>query len=63
MELEQEERENLASACHVSVEQIIEWESSEYNWARAVKIDVAFIDAQPVEPYEEFHSFELGRAA
>ena len=31
---EQEERENLASQCHVTVDQIIEWESSEYNWCK-----------------------------
>lgn len=64
VEREQQEeidRENLAVSCHVSVEQIIEWESSQDTWYNT--IDREFIESIPVEPYEEAHYFELGKAA
>lgn len=60
---EEEERENLASQCHVSVDQIVEWESQYDDCYRSAIVDRDFIESRPVEPYEEYHSIELGMAA
>jgi len=59
---EEIEREELAVQCHVSVEQIKEWEKTEFSSVFNV-VDREFIEAIPVEPYEEYHSIELGIAA
>lgn len=59
---EEIERQELAVQCHVSVEQIEEWEKTEFSSIFNV-VDREFIEAIPVEPYEEFHDIELSMAA
>ena len=59
---EEIERKELAVQCHVSVEQIEEWEKTEFSSIFNV-VDRKFIESVPAEPYEEFHCIELGVAA
>lgn len=66
---EENERKELAAQCHVSVEDIDRWEREENEmWKftgvyKIQQVDQEYIESRPVEPYEEAHSFELGRAA
>lgn len=55
---EKQERENLAAQCHVSVDQIIEWERGECS-GQHVDVDRDFIESLPVEPYEWAHELEM----
>jgi hypothetical protein len=55
---EKQQRENLASECHVSVEQIVEWERGECS-GQYVEVNRDFIESLPVEPYEWAHELEV----
>lgn len=66
---EERQRKELAEQCHVSVEQIIEWENEQLKfWQTQGSLHMAeinrdYIESLPVEPYEDAHHFELGKAA
>ena len=66
---EERQRKELAEQCHVSVEQIIEWENEQrkvwqtHGSLHMAEINRDYIESLPVEPYEEAHHFELGKAA
>lgn len=66
---EEEERKRLAAICHVSVDQIAQWEREEDQmWKitgvyKIQQVDQEYIESRPVEAYEDAHYFELGKAA
>lgn len=66
---EERQRKELAEQCHVSVEQIIEWENQQrevwqtHGSLHMAEINRDYIESLPAEPYEAFHSIELGKVA